>query len=81
MSLGIYRLAAGQQDPQRPHQEDEVYYVIEGQGMIHVAGDEQKVEAGDLVFVAAGDVHYFHEIVKDLTLLVFFAPAETPQNK
>ena len=77
MSLGIYKLAAGEQDPQRPHEEDEVYFVMEGRAMIHVAGEERKVEAGDLIFVAATDVHYFHEIVKDLTLLVFFAPAES----
>jgi quercetin dioxygenase-like cupin family protein len=34
------------------------------------------VQAGSVVFVAAGVQHYFHNITADLHLLVFFAPAE-----
>ena len=30
MSAGLYVLAAGATDPQRPHHEDEMYYVVRG---------------------------------------------------
>jgi len=76
MSLGIYQLSAGSNDPQQPHKQDEVYYVISGRSMVHVSGEDRKVTVGDVIFVGKGERHYFHQIDEDLTLLVFFAPAE-----
>ncbi len=77
MSMGMYTLAAGAVDPQQPHNEDEVYYIVSGRGQIYVAGENRPVQAGSIVFVAAHDVHYFHSIEAALDILVFFAPAET----
>ena len=76
LSMGIYSLPAGIKDPQQPHTEDEVYYVVSGRGQIHVAGEDREVQPGTVVFVAANDSHYFHSIEEDLELLVIFAPAE-----
>ncbi len=76
LSVGVYTLAAGARDPQQPHSEDEVYYVVSGRGAITVAGEERAVETGSVVFVAAGVEHRFHSIQNDLVVLVFFAPAE-----
>ena len=77
LSLGLYVLAAGATDLQSPHAEDEIYYVAEGRGQLHVAGEDREVGAGDILFVAASDTHRFHSITEDLKLLVFFAPAES----
>lgn len=76
LSAGIYELAAGAADPQQPHTEDEVYYVIRGLATVWVGGEERTVQPGSTIFVAAGVEHRFHTITEDLTLLVFFAPAE-----
>jgi mannose-6-phosphate isomerase-like protein (cupin superfamily) len=76
MSAGIYQLAAGSVDPQEPHTEDELYYVAQGRARIHVGEEDIPVEAGSLVFVASKVEHRFHTITEDLTVLVFFAPAE-----
>jgi len=76
LSLGLYVLSAGATDPQQPHTEDEVYYVISGRGSITVGMESRAVEAGSIIFVNAGVEHRFHTITEDLTLLVFFAPAE-----
>jgi mannose-6-phosphate isomerase-like protein (cupin superfamily) len=76
MSVGVYVLPAGGVDPQKPHTEDEVYYVVSGRGTVIVADEERRVGPGSLVFVAAGVEHRFHLIDEDLTLLVFFAPPE-----
>lgn len=43
MSLGIYSLPAGGADPQRPHKEDEVYYVLQGRAMIRVGTEDRAV--------------------------------------
>ena len=74
LSAGLYALEAGATDPQQPHAEDEVYYVLAGRGRITVAGEERPVAAGDVIFVAAEAEHRFHDIAETLSLLVFFAP-------
>jgi len=74
LSVGLYVLAAGQPDLQQPHTEDEVYYVVDGSAQIEVAGERQAVRPGSVVFVAAGVDHRFHDIEKDLKVLVFWAP-------
>jgi mannose-6-phosphate isomerase-like protein (cupin superfamily) len=79
-SLGLYELPAEAVDPQQPHTEDEAYYVVSGRGFIQVGTEDQAVEAGTVVFVPAGVVHRFHSITEDLTLVVFFAPAEGSQT-
>ena len=76
LSVGLYVLAAGQPDRQRPHTEDEVYYVISGRGRITVGDEVRDVRPGSIVFVATAVPHRFHDITEDLTLLVAFGPAE-----
>jgi mannose-6-phosphate isomerase-like protein (cupin superfamily) len=75
-SAGVYELPAGGVDPQKPHTEDEIYYVVKGRGAIRVGDEDREVAAGTVVFVPANQPHHFHSIREDLTLLVFFAPAE-----
>jgi mannose-6-phosphate isomerase-like protein (cupin superfamily) len=79
LSMGVYRLPAGSVDPQNPHTEDEVYYVVSGRAQIRVGEEDRSVVAGLIVFVAANVLHRFHHIEEDLTVLVFFAPAEYSQ--
>jgi quercetin dioxygenase-like cupin family protein len=78
MSAGLYVLAAGGEDTQSPHREDELYYVIRGKARFSAATDDRAVKAGSLIFVAAEVTHRFYDITEDLQVLVFFAPAETP---
>jgi mannose-6-phosphate isomerase-like protein (cupin superfamily) len=76
LSLGLYWHAPGIAVPQQPHTEDEVYYVIAGAGKIEIAGRDRAVEAGVVVYVPAQVPHHFHSVTTELTVLVFFAPAE-----
>ena len=76
LSAGLYVLPAGAKDPQQPHTEDEVYHVLSGKGRIQVGAEDSAVEAGTVVFVEARVEHRFHSIEEDLTVVVFFAPAE-----
>ena len=76
LSMGLYVLPAGGTDPQSPHTEDEVYYVVSGQAKIRVDSEDRDVQAGSIVYVAKNVEHRFHSIEQDLTVLVFFAPAE-----
>ena len=76
LSMGLYVLPAGGTDPQSPHTEDEVYYVVSGRAQIKVADEDRAVQAGSIVYVAKNVEHRFHSIEEELTVLVFFAPAE-----
>jgi mannose-6-phosphate isomerase-like protein (cupin superfamily) len=74
LSVGLAVWPVGSTDRQRPHKEDEVYYVISGHGVIRVADEDRPVKPGSLVFVAAAVEHRFHDIEEDLRVLVFWAP-------
>ncbi len=80
LSAGVYCLRAGQEDPQRPHTEDEVYYVLAGRASFRAGDEKQTVGPGTLLFVQRAIEHRFYDIVENLTVLVFFAPAEGSQQ-
>ena len=73
LSCGVYTLPAGAKDLQGPHDEDEVYVVMEGRGRLRVEGEERRVGPGTILYVRATSEHSFFEIEEDMTLLVFFA--------
>jgi mannose-6-phosphate isomerase-like protein (cupin superfamily) len=77
LSVGVYVLPAGGTDPQKPHREDEVYYVVRGRARMRVGSEEQVVKAGSVIFVPGAVEHRFFDISEELEVLVFFAPAET----
>jgi mannose-6-phosphate isomerase-like protein (cupin superfamily) len=78
LSAGIYTLAAGANDLQGPHDEDEVYYVIRGRGRLRVDDRDVAVGPGSVLYVGASASHSFFEIEEDMTLLVFFASGGDP---
>ncbi len=77
MSAGLYVLSAGSIDPQSPHHQDELYYVIRGRGRFRAGGQDTEVSAGTVLFVAAEVEHKFYDVEEELSVLVFFAPAES----
>ena len=79
LSAGVYVLAAGSGDSQKPHSQDEMYYVVRGRARMRIAGEDQAVAAGSIIFVAANIAHSFYEIEEKLVVLVFFAPAESEE--
>ncbi|MEW2412279.1 cupin domain-containing protein [Streptomyces sp. NPDC046866] len=76
MSVGLYALDAGQSDPQQPHRQDEVYFVVSGRASITVGEETTTVARGSVVYVPAGVPHRFHHITEDLKVLVVFSPPE-----
>jgi mannose-6-phosphate isomerase-like protein (cupin superfamily) len=76
MSAGVYVLPKGATDPQKPHREDEMYYVVRGRARMQIGSDHAEVRAGSVIFVEAEREHRFYDIQEELEVLVFFAPAE-----
>lgn len=77
LSGGLYVLPPGATDLQRPHHEDEMYYVIRGKARFRAGDDDREISAGSVLYVAAEVEHRFHDITEELAVLVFFAPAES----
>ena len=73
MQCGLYHLKKGSTDMQTPHDEDEMYYVIEGRARLRLGDEIQEVTPGTLLYVSATQEHSFFEIEEDMTLLVLFA--------
>jgi mannose-6-phosphate isomerase-like protein (cupin superfamily) len=79
LEIGVYVLVAPEPDRQQPHEDDEVYVVLEGNGMLQVEDAEVPVREGSAVFVEAGAEHRF-SAYEHLSVLVIFErkPAENP---
>jgi mannose-6-phosphate isomerase-like protein (cupin superfamily) len=81
MSAGVYVLPAGAPDPQQPHHQDEIYYVVRGKAKMRLGSEESAAEhsvgEGSVIFVEAGLEHRFFDVEEELVVLVVFAPEES----
>lgn len=74
LELGYY--APMDPDDQRPHAQDELYFVTKGHGVFWRAGEKVPFQVGDALFVAAGVEHRFVDFSTDLELwVVFWGPS------
>jgi mannose-6-phosphate isomerase-like protein (cupin superfamily) len=71
LQIGVYVLVAPEPDRQQPHEDDEIYVVLEGNGVLQVEGEEVAVGEGSAVFVEAGADHRF-TAYENLSVLVIF---------
>jgi mannose-6-phosphate isomerase-like protein (cupin superfamily) len=78
LELGVYVLVAPEPDRQQPHEDDEVYIVLEGTGVLDVEGKKVELREGHALFVPAHAEHRFSGY-ESLSLLVIFerAPASS----
>jgi len=57
-TLAEARLPAGASTVPHHHvRTEEIYYILEGQGLMRVGSDVQPVEAGDAIAIPPGEVH------------------------
>ena len=71
LEVGVYVLVAPEPDRQQPHEDDEVYIVLEGRGTLQVEDEEIDLTEGQAMFVAAHAEHRFTGY-ESLSLLVIF---------
>jgi mannose-6-phosphate isomerase-like protein (cupin superfamily) len=71
VEIGVYVLVAPEPDRQQPHEDDEVYVVLEGRGVLDVEGKRLDLAEGQAAFVPAGAEHRFVGY-EQLSLLVIF---------
>ena len=72
LEVGVYVLVAPEPDHQAAHEDDELYVVLAGSGVLTVEGEAIPVEEGKAAFVPAGADHRFTGY-EGLSVLVIFA--------
>jgi mannose-6-phosphate isomerase-like protein (cupin superfamily) len=75
LEVGVYVLVSPEPDHQQPHEDDEIYFVLEGRGTLTVDGKEIPMAEGQAAFVPAGVDHRFTGY-EGLSLLVTFTRAD-----
>ena len=62
-------------DPQTPHEQDEVYFIHRGAGELVIGADRHAFKAGDCLFVGANAEHRFENFSSDFgTWVMFWGP-------
>ena len=72
LAAGILFLKPGREDTQEPHDSDEIYYIIKGNGYLKINKKDYAVSHGKVFFVAKNVEHNFFGNTKDLIVLYFF---------
>ncbi len=74
MQLRHYRPPAGG-DPQKPHDQDELYVVMSGSGWFRCGDARVQFGPGDVLYAGAGAKHRFEDYSADTELwVVFYGP-------
>ena len=72
--IGVLRVLPGGVDMQGTHNQDEVYAVVGGRGILRLGDVDHPVGPGSIVFVPAGLPHRFHGNKELLTLAYVLVP-------
>ena len=72
LAAGILLLKPKEEDTQTPHESDEIYYIICGDGFLNIGGKDHLVSEGMAYFVEKNVEHKFHGNKKELVALYFF---------
>jgi mannose-6-phosphate isomerase-like protein (cupin superfamily) len=60
---------------QKPHAQDEIYFIVRGRGVLLHDGKRDPFAPGDLLFVAAGIEHQIEDISEDFAMWrLFYGP-------
>ena len=72
LAVGLLVLQPGQKDTQEPHENDEVYFIIKGDGFLKINKKDYSVSKDKMYFVAKNTEHFFHDNKTELVVLYFF---------
>ncbi|MEZ5648197.1 MAG: cupin domain-containing protein [Alphaproteobacteria bacterium] len=71
-SMSLRWFAPRGEDVQTPHDQDEIYIVMNGSGILNNGGAQTVFGPGDVLFVPAGREHKFESFSDNLDLWVVF---------
>jgi len=73
--MGHVTIFAGGSVPEHAHEQEEVYFIIDGQGVMIVDGEEQAVQPGSYVYISPNQTHLLKNTSQsELKMLFCYAP-------
>lgn len=80
--LGISRFTPNLRTDQMVHEEEEICYVLQGKGCLHVGKEAVEYKAGEAIFIPAGTPHAVHNTgEEDLVMVFAFSSPLYPPTK
>lgn len=77
LAAGVLVLQPGEKDTQEPHDSDEVYFVLKGDGFLKIKDADYSVSENKMYFVGKKIAHFFHGNSKELAVLYFFSGSDS----
>ena len=77
LATGVLFLKPDQKDTQEPHESDEIYYILSGNGFLQIGKKSYRIKEGQIYFVAKDVPHHFYGNTKNLSVLYFFGGSDT----
>ena len=77
LAVGVLFLRPGEKDTQEPHESDEIYYIISGNGFLRISKKSYPVKKDQIYFVARNIPHHFYGNTKNLSALYFFGGSDS----
>jgi mannose-6-phosphate isomerase-like protein (cupin superfamily) len=81
-SLAVAWIAPGQRSQAHRLKTAEVYYLVQGGGVMHIRDEEAEVEAGDAVYIPPGSVQWLENTGREeIEFLCIADPAWRPEDE
>ena len=77
LAVGVIFLKPGENDTQDPHDSDEIYYILDGNGFLEINGEAYRIKKGHVYFGAKDVPHHFYGNTKNLSVLYFFGGSDS----
>ena len=77
LAVGVIFLKPGQKDTQDPHESDEIYYILSGNGFLRINKKSYALKKERIYFVAKNTPHHFYGNTKNLSVLYFFGGSDS----
>lgn len=72
MDIGVLYLEPKREDTQLPHNRDEIYFILEGDGKFDIGMETHLIEENCFYFVPKGTDHKLKENTKRIIAIYFF---------
>ena len=72
LAAGVLVLQPGEEDTQEPHDSDEVYFILKGDGFLRIKNKDYPIEKNKMYYVEKKAEHFFHGNKRELVVLYFF---------
>jgi mannose-6-phosphate isomerase-like protein (cupin superfamily) len=73
IAAGVLVLNPDEEDTQTPHDSDELYYVVQGDGYLQINNTDYKISDGMMYFVQKNVPHKFFGNKKEIIAIYFFS--------